>query len=1091
MKIAGATAGDQFGYSVAYAGNLDQLNYDDIIIGAPYNDHNDMTDCGAAYIYYGDTSFIGVKGASDANYNMYGGGVGENFGFSVAGSFSIDGDIWGDLIVGGKGFSVNNGKIHILAPSMRDDYDGDGLSNYYETHTYYTDIDPGMSHYTDPLNPDTDGDGLWDGWHDTNRNGIQDPGEAAGEVGGWYITVNNMQQFVQSNPLKKDTDNDGLHDDVEYNGWDITVNGVQTHAKSNPSTSQTDEDGISDSDEFNGVLGERTDPQNDDTDNDGLTDYQEQVSYHTSAVHADTDGDGLYDGFIDLNGNGVYDNDGDGVQGPNDEYGEVYGWYILLNGQPVHVTSNPLTTQSDGDGLSDDKEFSAGSDPLAADRDQDGLNDNWESTTPIAQESYQFKDGHNEGWKSEGAYPWSSDASGYPTDFSYKAGGWSGHGAYFDSPTIHLGYAPSCTPLSRYYITFAYKIIDTGAIPLLFDMQIWWDGNHVIPFYTGGDSGGWQLPSVDLGTAYSNKDITIRFTTWVSETTDFVFVDDITVWGYTDPSCSDTDGDGLWDGWHDTVTKNGQWDVGEEKGEMGEPWTQKGGYGTNPLKSDTDNDRLSDFDEITKTCPSTASSDDDFTFDHLDPMWERITIGYDQGSPQEKKVNVDISPPEGPKIDEKSYDLAQLGFTMGDLTTIHSWFITLTAVDGSKKTSKMTEFDKFWSYPLSSPTLTVFCYNYVDTLSTPYLYHMGFNIKVLGGKTDPFNPDTDGDGILDGDEVSYNSAPYAKDANVDTDRDGLINSKEIKVMRNTLKRDLVAFNIVVGTEWDITGDEFNLIAEAFKKASQRLFDATDGHFLFKKVEIWDNDHLGGAVNYKYLDYDAISDTWPNDKGWPKLVSWTGPGGIEQDLHALHSYVEMARRWHSLMPDGGDPSFIEPLNSDVYAITVAHEFGHLGLFLHDEYKRPDGSKINWQNRMFTLMGYEQDNTIACTPPPNFNIRASSFLSSPLDYSRTNNQFWRAPSNCYQGLAIDANTQQFAVDGVSAWEKVYNTYNKMYGYIGAGYGVWVDFDFDSGTGVPNNYVGLYGPYLSIIADEITEIKCYDFGQEAPGNLKTYCS
>lgn len=67
---------------------------------------------------------------------------------------------------------------------------------------------------TEPLDTDTDDDGLWDGWHDDNQNLVYDPGEELGEVGdqaqsglGGYLT----------NPTVPDTDGDGLLDGEEVN----------------------------------------------------------------------------------------------------------------------------------------------------------------------------------------------------------------------------------------------------------------------------------------------------------------------------------------------------------------------------------------------------------------------------------------------------------------------------------------------------------------------------------------------------------------------------------------------------------------------------------------------------------------------------------------------------------------------------------------------------------------------------------------------------------------------------------------------------------------------------------------------------------
>ncbi len=71
------------------------------------------------------------------------------------------------------------------------DSDGDGLSDWVETHGDGN-YDPGID--TDPLNPDTDGDGLPDGREDTNGNGV------------WENSLG------ETSPLIMDSDGDGIND---------------------------------------------------------------------------------------------------------------------------------------------------------------------------------------------------------------------------------------------------------------------------------------------------------------------------------------------------------------------------------------------------------------------------------------------------------------------------------------------------------------------------------------------------------------------------------------------------------------------------------------------------------------------------------------------------------------------------------------------------------------------------------------------------------------------------------------------------------------------------------------------------------------
>lgn len=112
------------------------------------------------------------------------------------------------------------------------DSDSDGLPDYYE------DILG-----TDKNNPDTDGDGLTDGY----------------EV-----------FYLGTDPIKADSDDNGVNDGDE----------------------DPDNDGLSNLKEYE--LG--TDPNNADTDGDGLTDGEEVNTYGTDPLKYDTDEDGISDG---------------------------------------------------------------------------------------------------------------------------------------------------------------------------------------------------------------------------------------------------------------------------------------------------------------------------------------------------------------------------------------------------------------------------------------------------------------------------------------------------------------------------------------------------------------------------------------------------------------------------------------------------------------------------------------------------------------------------------------------------------------------------------------------------------------------------
>ncbi len=102
-STTGSTGTDQ---SVATAGDLNNDNYSDIIIGYPGYD-NEFTNAGAAFVFYG--SATGPRSDGGVDIQVEGDALGVNFGHSVAAAGDLDNDGKADFVVGVPGHDHSGG----------------------------------------------------------------------------------------------------------------------------------------------------------------------------------------------------------------------------------------------------------------------------------------------------------------------------------------------------------------------------------------------------------------------------------------------------------------------------------------------------------------------------------------------------------------------------------------------------------------------------------------------------------------------------------------------------------------------------------------------------------------------------------------------------------------------------------------------------------------------------------------------------------------------------------------------------------------------------------------------------------------------
>lgn len=625
------------------------------------------------------------------------------------------------------------------------DTDGDGIPDTLEE-----------MYGTDPYNPDSDGDGVPDGkepywWIDSDGDGfinaLDTDSDNDGIPDGQDSPVLDSDDDGIPNMLDTDSDGDGLEDGMEIkNGTDplnpdTDGDGVPDGLEANWSTdsdgdalinaldTDSDNDGVPD-----GTDSPLLDSDNDgipnmldtDSDNDGLLDGEEAV-YDCNMTEWDTDGDGLSDG-LEIT---VYhtdptndDTDGDGM--PD-------GWEISYGLDPLNASDAEL--DNDNDGLSNREEYFWNTNPLSTDSDDDGMPDGWE-----VDNSWEYKPGvYSPNPAVYDAYS-DPDNDNAPNYWEYLLG---------TSPADPDSDDDGLLDGDEAIVGFK-GILQNGVYSNLFG------GYYTNPLLndTDGDNltdleevNGVYGPPTNASAKDSDGD---GLDDW-SEI--FIYK--------TNPCLYDTDGDGASDydeifGTLGTITDPNRADTDldgandyEEQVTDFDPKTP-GVQGTDPLNSDTDGDGMPDGWEMHFGYNgSTWVLNPLFRDGNLDPDKDMLTNLEEYQMPHYPGYHTNpLSPDTDGDGMPDGWEVKYARLVFND--TLDIWVYNLNPLDPSDadKDNDQDGFDADGSGTIEGAE------RYTNLEEYRYGHDMdadGYNELT----TDPNNPDTDGDGVPDGKEVWY------------------------------------------------------------------------------------------------------------------------------------------------------------------------------------------------------------------------------------------------------------------------------------------------------------------------------------------------
>jgi len=492
------------------------------------------------------------------------------------------------------------GLINDLSSIMNDSV---ALEDGTDTTVFVPDSDPTTT--TNPLDPDTDGDGLYDGWSDLNGNGTFD-GDDAGED----LDIDGEMDATETDPLDADTDDDGLSD------LEKVLFGTE------PLDHDSDNDNLSDGTEL-GV----TEPLPDTDTNantSGFMHFQADMDPNatTDPMNWDTDNDTLPDGWRD------YDQDGKFLASEGEDF-NLNGRHNISGTVETYVNatnvecneSNPLTGDGDSDMLTDSEEATWGTDPNDPDTDNDSILDGWEvhivGTHPnisdtdgdslLDGEEYQygsnplFNDSDKDGLLDGDEVDWSTDSDGDGYINAMDSDSDDDGTPDVEEETYTIGtskakFVPSTSGAVSDASNMTNPDTDGDGINDTFD-------DHVLDFDNDGLSGFIDFPGNEAvhGTNYTRADTDYDGLTDYEE-----------VYTYsTNATNNDTDGDSLLDG----VEIRG-WYLYflNETGNV----SHSRHVTSDPCDNDTDNDGVEDWGEYLRSDPTTNDTDGDHLLDPVD-----------------------------------------------------------------------------------------------------------------------------------------------------------------------------------------------------------------------------------------------------------------------------------------------------------------------------------------------------------------------------------------------------------------------------------------------------------------------------------------
>jgi len=186
---------------------------------------------------------------------------------------------------------------------------------------------------------------------------------------------------------------------------------------------------------------------------------------------------------------------------------------------------------------------------------------------------------------------------------------------------------------------------------------------------------------------------------------------------------------------------------------------------------------------------------------------------------------------------------------------------------------------------------------------------------------------------------------------------------------------LVLFDIVASVEWDADETYMAELKNGLIWASQMLYDATDGQMAFGWITVYDD-----GAHWEDADIQILAHNHTRPHAYVGgITAALPPGSLRyQNFAPEPGHIVLGRYWNGYGSNAG--------SWDAYdgAATIAHEFGHYGLFLFDEYFYYDGEGRYRVQRPSRCSIYDTDPASLMYFPYQTTYPKTEFCSRPNQY-----------------------------------------------------------------------------------------------------------